>query len=66
MQFEAVDIAESMWTLDEGTEPGREPSKVLLISLVKPQPTEDELAWKKGETWVGGCIDEWLLQWPHW
>lgn len=48
-QFEAIDIPECLWSLEEGSGAGGEPFKMLLINLVKPEPNEEEVTWKRGE-----------------
>lgn len=50
---------ECVWGLDEeetGGADGSEPCKVLMITLAKPPPTEEEVMWKKGGTFRCGCF----------
>lgn len=48
-----VDVEESMWSLDEEEGQDGEDCKVLMITLVKPPLTEDEVMWKKGAHYAG-------------
>ena len=50
--WEAVDLEESMWSLDSSEDAQGEVIKTLMISLVKPPLTETEVNWKRGA--VGG------------
>ena len=45
-----MDAGECMWTLDEDVRGDGNPCKVLMIILAKPEATEEETTWKKGET----------------
>lgn len=42
-----VDPPECMWSLDDETDDNGEKIKLLMITLVKPPLTEDEMQWKK-------------------
>ena len=44
-----VDVAESLWSLDESEDEAGKETRTLLINLVKPPLTDDEVTWKKGE-----------------
>ena len=46
--WQAVDAAESAWSLDEPDGPPGMRRRLLLISLAKPPLTETEVTWKKG------------------
>ena len=46
--WEAVDVEESMWSLDADEDVQGEAIKALMVSLVKPPLTETEVTWKKG------------------
>lgn len=46
--WQAVDAAESAWSLDEPDGPPGARRRLLLISLAKPPLTETEVTWKKG------------------
>jgi hypothetical protein len=47
--YAVVDVAESMWSLDDDDDAHGQPCKQLMINLVKPPLSEDEIMWKKGE-----------------
>ncbi len=47
--WQAVDTEESMWCLEDDLDESDENVKTLMISLVQPPLTEDEITWKKGE-----------------
>lgn len=47
--WEAVDADESMWCLEDDEDEAGNPIKSLMISLVRPAPTESEITWKKGK-----------------
>ncbi|KAK9810351.1 hypothetical protein WJX72_009272 [[Myrmecia] bisecta] len=46
---QVIDPTESMWSLDEEEDAAGEAIKTLMVSLVKPPLTEDEIMWKKGK-----------------
>ena len=46
--WQAVDAAESAWSLDDPDGPPGARRRLLLISLAKPPLTETEVTWKKG------------------
>ena len=46
--WEAVDLEESMWSLDSSEDVDGEAIRTLMISLVKPPLTETEVTWKRG------------------
>ena len=46
--FEAVDTVESMWSLEDTKDRTGRKYKTLFINLVKPEPSDDEVTWKKG------------------
>lgn len=46
--WEAVDVDESMWCLEDDVDEAQETVKTLMISLIRPPPTEREISWKKG------------------
>ena len=48
-RFVSVNVAGSMWCLDENVLDGRICSKTLLVIISKPEANEDEVTWKKGE-----------------
>ena len=43
-----MDVEESLWSLDEEDDAQGRPAKMLMITLVKPPLSEDEVLWKKG------------------
>ena len=43
-----MDVEESLWSLDEEDDASGQPIKLLMITLVKPPLSEDEIMWKKG------------------
>ncbi len=47
-EYQVVDVHESMWSLDEEDDASGQPCKVLMVSLVRPPPTEDEIMFRKG------------------
>ncbi|KAK9831834.1 hypothetical protein WJX81_000048 [Elliptochloris bilobata] len=47
--WQAVDAAESAWSLDEEDGPPGARRRLLLVSLAKPVLTETEVTWKKGK-----------------
>ena len=47
--YSVIDEEESLWSLDEEDDAQGQPVKVLMITLVKPPLSEDEIRWKKGE-----------------
>lgn len=60
--FVAINTAGSMWCLDENRVDGRVQSKTLLIIILKPEPTEDEVTWRKGEShFLHTCCSECIL-----
>ena len=71
-KFQAIDPARSMWCLDEGTSSEGRKMKTLLIVLIKPEASEDEVMWKKGVIPVPGpyetgVLNEWksiCKSWP--
>lgn len=48
--WKAVDVDESMWCLEDDVEEAGETLKTLMISLIRPPPTESEITWKKGNS----------------
>ncbi len=47
--YRVVVVPECVWSLDEEDDVGGEPVKMLMLTLVKPPLTEEEIKWKKGE-----------------
>ena len=47
--YVAVDKAQCYWGLEEDTNAQGERCKVLTVTLARPEPTEEEIQWKKGE-----------------
>ena len=47
--WEAVDVHESMWCLEDDVDEAGETLKTLMISLIRPPPTDGEITWKKGK-----------------
>lgn len=43
-----VDVEESLWSIDEEDDANGQAIKMLMITLVKPPLSEDEVMWKKG------------------
>lgn len=46
--YAAVDVDECLWSLDE-EELGGEAVRILMITLARPELTEEEITWKKGQ-----------------
>ena len=46
--YAVVDVEESLWSLDDEEDTQGEATKLLMITLVKPPLSEDEIMWKKG------------------
>ena len=44
-----VDVEESLWSLDDEEDASGQAIKLLMITLVKPPLSEDEIMWKKGQ-----------------
>ena len=71
----SVDTEESMWTLDEDWDGNSDATHNLMISLVRPAVTSEEVIWKKGrdkhaaEPNMTISILPWLHHaistWPH-
>ena len=54
--WQAVDPAESAWSLDEeDAGPSGARRRLLLVSLAKPPLTETEITWKKGSPYARHC-----------
>jgi len=47
--YAVVDVEESLWSLDDEEVAGGQAIKLLMITLVKPPLSEDEVMWKKGQ-----------------
>lgn len=47
--YEVVDKAQCCWGLEEDTNAQGERCKTLTVTLARPEPTEEEIQWKKGE-----------------
>ena len=48
--YSVVDVEESLWSLDEEDDAEGQAIKMLMITLVKPPLSEDEVKWKKGDS----------------
>ena len=46
--YQAVDLQECAWSLDEEVSGKGETCKVLMVNFVRPPPTQDEIMYKKG------------------
>ncbi|KAL6778128.1 hypothetical protein ACKKBG_A17025 [Auxenochlorella protothecoides x Auxenochlorella symbiontica] len=46
--YAAVDVDECLWSLDE-EELGGEAVRILMVTLARPELTEEEITWKKGQ-----------------
>jgi len=46
--YHVIDVAESLWSLDEDTDLRGRRCQQLMVSLVRPAPTSEEVMWKKG------------------
>ena len=47
--YAVVDMEESLWSLDEEEDASGQAIKLLMITIVKPPLSEDEIMWKKGD-----------------
>ena len=47
--YAVVDVEESLWSLDDEEDAQGQAIKLLMITLVKPPLSEDEVMWKKGK-----------------
>ena len=48
----SIDVEESLWALDEDLDCSSDAYHSLMISLVRPAITPDEITWKKGKLFV--------------
>lgn len=46
--YRVINQEECCWSLEEDTDAKRERCKVLTVTLARPEPTEEEIQWKKG------------------
>ena len=46
--YRVVDVDQCCWSLEEDTDVGGERCKVLTVTLARPEPTQEEIQWKKG------------------
>jgi hypothetical protein len=46
--YQVVDVPSCVWSLDEDVDGAGERCRVLMVTLARPELTEDELMWKKG------------------
>ncbi len=47
--YAVIDVEESLWSLDDEEDASGQAIKLLMITLVKPPLSEDEIMWKKGQ-----------------
>jgi hypothetical protein len=47
-EYRVIDQEECCWSLEEDTDANGERCKVLTATLARPEPTEEEIQWKKG------------------
>ncbi|KAI3436650.1 hypothetical protein D9Q98_006066 [Chlorella vulgaris] len=47
--YTVVQVPECLWSLEEDTNAAGERCKLLMMTLARPDPTEEEVQWKKGK-----------------
>ena len=47
--YAVIDVEESLWSLDDEEDASGQAIKLLMVTLVKPPLSEDEIMWKKGQ-----------------
>ena len=52
--YRVIEAGECLWSLEDDVDAAGERCKLLMLTLARPEPTEEEVTWKKGEAGGGG------------
>ena len=53
--YQVLDLPQCLWSLEEDVDGEGGRCKLLMLTLARPEATEEEVTWKKGR-WAGGWM----------